>query len=97
MSSKSFLRVRLTPSEMNHLQVLAKRSNLNCSELIRLLLLREWKRRTTGQSAVLSSEYLTDARTGRRRAADGGGAKPLVFGTPSAAQGGDSPRLDVIA
>lgn len=42
-------------------------ATLNRSELIRLLILREYKRRTTQKSVVASKEYSTDFRTGQPR------------------------------
>jgi hypothetical protein len=64
------VRVRLKDQEWEQMQQMcdsAERGKLNASELIRLLLLREWKRRTTGKSAVANNEIASDMRSGRPR------------------------------
>jgi hypothetical protein len=67
------VRVRLKDGEFQQMQQMCnsdERGKLNPSELIRLLLLREWKRRTTGKSAVSNNEIASDMRTGRPRELD---------------------------
>jgi hypothetical protein len=69
MQSK-IIRVRLKPHELEMLsQILSseERGKMNQSEMIRLLIHREFLRRTTGKSKVLGNAVSSDMRVGRPR------------------------------
>lgn len=62
--------VRLTEDEWEMVRKILSsddRGTLSVSEVFRLLLHREFKRRTTGRSAVAGHEISSDFRTGRPR------------------------------
>lgn len=72
MNKAGILNVRLNQQEVSMLEhLLSARSHMssrkNASELVRLLIRREYSRRTVGKSVVETGEYSTDARLGRRR------------------------------
>lgn len=67
----SIQRVRLQPHETEMLALICEsgdRGKLNPSEMIRLLIHREWTRRTTGKSAIQTNAVASDFRTGRPKA-----------------------------
>lgn len=70
------VQVRFTDQELGMLDAVCEsgeRGKLNRSELLRLLVHREFLRRTTGKSAVEVSAISSDFRTGRPK-----NAKPDV-------------------
>jgi len=68
MAKSTIITLRLNDVEIEALDAVTRsdlRGNLTRSETIRLLVLREWKRRSTGRSRVSSNEYMSDVRMGR--------------------------------
>lgn len=67
--AKSFIvMVRFQPDELRMLDMVAEskeRGDYNRSEIIRLLVRREFNRRTTGTSKVAHQDVATDFRIGR--------------------------------
>lgn len=60
--------VRLNPDEVRKLERLSKREGIeNRSEVLRLLVLREYSRSAVGRSAIKGAEYATAFRNGRPR------------------------------
>lgn len=67
MAASRTLQVRLTPAEWAMIDRVrtVDGAELTPSELVRLLLHREHKRRTEGTSRVAAAEYSGEFRTGR--------------------------------
>lgn len=63
------IHVRLNAVESEALAYCCKSEdgNRNPSELVRLLLMREWRRRTTGRSVVQDKDISSEWRQGRPR------------------------------
>jgi len=87
MAKSRVINVRLTPAESNMLDALLsseKVGTLSVSEWVRMMIHREYGKRTNGKSKTSGSAYKSDVRTGR----------PSRWGSNSTVHYADDPTHD---